>query len=238
MTEKTIKSKQRVIEQGEVFTPVRTVQVMLDQPELIAEINDLTATFLEPSAGEGAFLVEILKRRFKVIGNQSHDVKEFNDNTLIALSTLYGIEYLEDNVEMLVMNMITTFIEEYTKRVVQQFGTQPNQKVIKSAKVIIKANMAQGDALKRVTSQGQPIIFSEWRDITGRNHKVQRMEYTFDAIVNGGKPNDTVRGNLAEKVEQLSLFSLEDTQLGQENGGLDKHYVLVRWTDIYQQKVE
>lgn len=60
--EQLIKSPDRVKDVGEVFTPKRTVEFMLDQPEITAKINDLPATFLEPSAGEGAFLVEILRR--------------------------------------------------------------------------------------------------------------------------------------------------------------------------------
>ena len=63
---KLIKSSERVRTLGEVFTPRRIVELMLDQPEITAKINDLSATFLEPSAGEGAFLVEILRRFFPV----------------------------------------------------------------------------------------------------------------------------------------------------------------------------
>lgn len=242
MTERSIKSRQRVIEQGEVFTPIKTVKSMLDQPEIMAEIRDLTATFLEPSAGEGAFLVELLRRRFKVMGSRSYTVKEYNDSVLLALSTLYGIEYLEDNVEMLVMNMITTFIEEYVQQIRQKFGLQPNLKVIKSAKVIINANMAQGDTLNHVTLGGQPIILSEWQIVKGEERKVQRVEYTLDAIINGEGPNNSVSGYQDNQVEQLSLFSLDDFQNGQVeeqiNNCNDAHYVPVAWTDIYLQKIE
>ena len=51
--EQLIKSPDRVKDVGEVFTPRRIVELMLDQPEITAKINDLSATFLEPSAGEG-----------------------------------------------------------------------------------------------------------------------------------------------------------------------------------------
>ena len=58
-----IKSKKRVQKHGEVFTPQRIVKMMLDQPGIKEACESLTATFLEPSAGEGAFLVEILTRK-------------------------------------------------------------------------------------------------------------------------------------------------------------------------------
>ena len=71
MTEKIIKSVDRVKDIGEVFTPQKTVDFMLDQPEIKEKVNSLTATFLEPSAGEGAFLVEILRRKMEYAKSQS-----------------------------------------------------------------------------------------------------------------------------------------------------------------------
>lgn len=105
MSDKLIKSADRVKDHGEVFTPKRIVELMLDQPEIQAKINDLQATFFEPSAGEGAFLVELLKRKLRVAMDKSTSAKSFNNKSLLALTTLYGVELLEDNVEMLVMNM-------------------------------------------------------------------------------------------------------------------------------------
>ena len=63
-SEKIIKSSDRVKNIGEVFTPLKTVNLMLDQPEIKAKIEELTATFLEPAAGEGAFLVTLLNLSF------------------------------------------------------------------------------------------------------------------------------------------------------------------------------
>ncbi|MCZ2120544.1 DNA methyltransferase [Levilactobacillus brevis] len=235
MSEIIIKSASRVKLHGEVFTPKLTVDLMLDQPEITAKINNLSATFLEPSAGEGVFLVEILKRRFLIANQQSQSFTEFNKNVLVALSTLYGVEYLEDNVEMLVMNMITAFVERYTAMSNQLYHVQPNKKVINSAKVIVNANMAQGDTLKRVTLEGKPIIFSEWRSISDK--KVQRVEYTFDAIINEEGPNKTVEGYRKGTVEQLELFSLDDGREEQDNEKTVREYVPVNWVDIYQQRL-
>ena len=235
MSETLIKSAERVKSHGEVFTPRKTVDFMLDQPEIVAKINNLTATFLEPSAGEGVFLVEILKRRFVIANQQSQDFAKFNNNVLIALSTLYGIEYLEDNVEMLVMNMITTFVERYTSMSTQLYHAQPNKKVINSAKVVVNANMAQGDTLKHVTLEGKPIIFSEWQSVS--DNKVQRVEYTFDAIINEEGPNETVEGYRKGTTEQLELFSLDDDSEKQDNEETVKEYAPVNWIDIYQQRL-
>ncbi|MDU4239809.1 MAG: hypothetical protein E7I21_04090 [Limosilactobacillus fermentum] len=84
MGEILIKGDHRVKNHGEVFTPKRIVDLMLDQPEITAKINDLSATFLEPSAGEGAFLVELLRRKLAVAAEQSTSADLFHDNSLLA----------------------------------------------------------------------------------------------------------------------------------------------------------
>ena len=69
LNEEIIKSKLRVQKHGEVFTPKRIVNKMLDIPEIKEACENLTTTFLEPSAGEGAFLVEILERKLKMVSD-------------------------------------------------------------------------------------------------------------------------------------------------------------------------
>lgn len=228
MTENLIKSADRVKDHGEVFTPKRIVDLMLDQPEITSKINDLQATFLEPSAGEGAFLTVLLSRKMKVALHESSSAKEYGVNCLIALASLYGIELLEDNVEALVMNMNDTFRDEYRQQMKEAFADEADQEVLKSAKVIIRANMAQGDTLKRTTSEGSPIIFSEWAP-TGRKDYVQRTEYTFDAIVEGAGSTGTVSG----ASEQLDLFALD------ESPAEDKRvsYAPCKWSDIYKEEL-
>lgn len=228
MSEKIIKSADRVKDIGEVFTPKKTVDFMLDQPEILEKVNSLTATFLEPSAGEGAFLVEILKRKLKYAMKVSNDPVELQINFLRVLSTLYGIELMEDNVEMLVINMVNTFRDIYFNTI---DTLEQSDKVLKSANVIISANMAQGDTLTRKTATGDPIVFSEWKSIG--SDKVQRTEYTFDSIIEGGGPVGTVQN----QSEQLSLFT--DPYADDESEKHDiKHYLPVKWEDIYKQLVK
>lgn len=227
MAKKIIKSAERVKNIGEVFTPQKMVDLMLDQPEIKKKVNSLTSTFLEPSAGEGAFLVEILHRKLQFAKKVSKDPKEIDTNFLIALSSLYGIELMEDNVEMLVMNMNEEFQHDYLRAT----DNNPNDKVIKSAKVIIRANMAQGDALTRKTNTGDPIIFSEWKPLKG--NKVQRTEYTFDAIVEGSGPT----GQVSNHSEQLDLFAASDYDL-QQDKLVEKKYLPVKWIDVYKELVE
>lgn len=226
--DKSIKTAKRVKDLGEVFTPSRIVNLMLDQPEIQEKVNSLTATFLEPSAGEGAFLVEILKRKLKYAMRVSNDPVELQINFLRVLSTLYGIELMEDNVEMLVINMVNTFRDIYFNTI---DTLEQSDKVLKSANVIISANMAQGDTLTRKTATGDPIVFSEWKSIG--SDKVQRTEYTFDSIIEGGGPVGTVQN----QSEQLSLFSDPYADVESEEQNI-KHYLPAKWENIYKQLVK
>lgn len=159
--EKLIKSNERVKEHGEVFTPKRVVDVMLNQPELKGELHSLTATFLEPAAGEGAFLTEILSRKLVVAEKLSDSIIEFENNALTALTSLYGIELLTDNTELLVTHMYHVFYQKYTQQL-GKYKSRENKKVEKSASTIIKANMVQGDALTGKNKNGNEIVFSRW----------------------------------------------------------------------------
>lgn len=232
MTDRIIKDTKRVRDYGEVFTPKWVVEKMLDQPEVDAKVRSLTATFLEPSAGEGAFLTEVLARKMKYTLEKSKNAREFGNNALMALSSLYGIELLEDNVEMLVINMHDTFSKIYRTFINNVYGSVPDERVFYSAKTIICANMAQGDALKKTDAAGNPIIFSEWKPV-GKT-KVQRTEYTFESILDGSGPTGTVK----DKYEQLDLFTLDGEPYCEiDSEPSHRHYRLSLWTDVYRQLV-
>lgn len=223
MSEKIIKSADRVKDIGEVFTPKRIVNMMLDQPEITAKINDLEATFLEPSAGEGAFLVELLKRKLAVAEQEGNSIQDRQDKFLLALSTLYGIELMEDNLNMLITNMRNTFQDLYNHAFSPE---EQDNKVVKSANTIIVANMLQGDALKRVNKQGMPLIFSEWKPLP--KGKVMRTEFTFDSILENGPSTGTV----SSQYEQLDLFS------DSEDESKKMQFQPCKWHDIYKEKLK
>ncbi len=83
------KRKERRKETAEDFTPSELVHEMLDKlpPEVWTNPKK---TFLDNSAGNGNFLISIIKRKL----DQGHD-------PIQALSTIYGVELMYDNVEEL-----------------------------------------------------------------------------------------------------------------------------------------
>lgn len=84
----TERDKLRIKSTGEVFTPTHVVQQMLDQlpPNLFVNPNK---TFCDPSCGDGQFLSEVLIRKL-----------ENGIDFETALSTIYGVELMEDNVKL------------------------------------------------------------------------------------------------------------------------------------------
>ena len=60
-----VKSKQRVADHGEVFTPAWLVESMLDLVK--SESERIDSRFLEPACGSGNFLVSILRRKLAAV---------------------------------------------------------------------------------------------------------------------------------------------------------------------------
>jgi len=87
MKEKLTKSKKRVKNQGEVFTPEWLVDEMLDKlPQSL--FQDPTKTYLDPACGNGNILIRVLRRK---IDNGSAPLQ--------ALQTTFGVDIMPDNVQ-------------------------------------------------------------------------------------------------------------------------------------------
>ena len=96
MKEQLVKSKDRVAQHGEVFTAEREVNAMLDLVK--DETMRIESRFLEPACGEGNFLVEILRRKLNVVENRyKKSQTDYEKYSILALSSIYGVELLEDN---------------------------------------------------------------------------------------------------------------------------------------------
>ena len=109
-----MKSKSRVQKHGEVFTPQWVVDKMIAIPGIQEKVEDIYATFLEPSAGEGAFLLAIENMKLRFVLEHYHK-EQWSAYALWALSSIYGIEFLEDNLlvaQQSMLDLFTAFYEE------------------------------------------------------------------------------------------------------------------------------
>lgn len=242
VNEKIMNSKKRIQNHGEVFTPKRIVKNMLDMPNIREACQNLTSTFLEPAAGEGAFLVEVLNRKMKMIEkNYSDDLTWYENYSLLALSTLYGVELLEDNAQKCVMSMYQVYYESYQQQALE-YGVKMKSNVLESAKLIISKNITQGNFLTKCSAADHPIMFSEWNPVNIRKNvktiKVQRTEYTLDDIISGVEKDGGEAAIHSVKAEQLDLFDMFDVKEVVETEERRMKYVPVKITDVYKEEME
>jgi len=165
------KSKQRIADHGEVFTPAWIVEAMLDLVK--GETERIDSRFLEPACGSGNFLVRILQRKLAAVelkfGKSDFEKQHY---ALLALMCTYGIELLEDNIAECRANMLE-ILSDY-------LNLKESEDLYRAASYVLSQNLVHGDALTMLTSDGQPITFAEWGYL-GKG-KFQRRDFRLDIL--------------------------------------------------------
>jgi len=186
-----VKSRQRVADHGEVFTPQWMVEDMLNLVK--DESERIDSRFLEPACGSGNFLEAVLKR--KLISVQfKYGKSEFEKrhNALFSLMCIYGIELLADNVQECRENLLEIY-SEFLNLDLEDIW-------FRAGKEVLLLNIIQGDALTLTTSDGSHIEFAEWGYLgAGR---FQRRDFRFDALTQRA----STHGTLFELFEEHQLF--------------------------------
>lgn len=187
MEERQIKSRERVAERGEVFTAEREVNAMLDLVK--QETERIDSRFLEPACGTGNFLVEILKRKLDVIWRQyQRQVAQVDLQSVIAVSSIYGVDIMIDNVEECRSRLFEILSEWYPHAIL---GSRAPEKLQQVWRYLLERNILWGDALtlrepvsEKTTNlekqNAKPITFSEWSFISDM---VMRKDYHLAALV-------------------------------------------------------
>lgn len=171
MFENHIKSKSRTQDFGEVFTNNQEINGMLDLVKVESERID--SKFLEPACGHGNFLVNILKRKLTTIDNLNLiDISEYEQKMFIAVSSIYGIDIQEDNIEQSRMRIYNIIENNYKN----QFNDLIDVNFLKSIKYVICKNIFCGDTLKCMTYNHKTIIFSDWNI---NDSWVKRKDYSM-----------------------------------------------------------
>jgi hypothetical protein len=184
------KSKSRVRKYGEVFTPQWIVDKMLSIPGIKEKTEDVFATFLEPAAGEGVFLLAIEKAKLQAATERfGRDL--WGVYALWALSSIYGIELLDDNLAIARQSMLDLFSASYKDAYGEELSEDAD--LYKSAKTIIWANVVQGDTLARRNSQGEEIVFSQWLRIPDNERLVERTTFTYSSLFEEGEDATAAR---------------------------------------------
>ncbi len=186
-----VKSKERVREQGEVFTNEREVNAMLDLVK--QETERIDSRFLEPACGNGNFLIEILRRKLEVVkARYKKSQWEYEKNALIAVMSIYGVDIMPDNVNECIERLLHLF-EEYYKSL---FKKQTKQDYLETVRFVLTKNILCGNALTMKTNDETPIVFVEWSFVKGS--MVQRRDFTYEQLITQND-KETLLGDFIEK---------------------------------------
>lgn len=184
MSSNQVKSKKRVRDHGEVFTPGFIVNGMLDLVK--DETERIESRFLEPACGDGNFLAPILERKLEVVKKKYKSSQvEFERNVVLAISSIYGVELLHDNVAICISRLYKIVEDVYLKL----YKSKCKDNFRKSIEFILSRNILQGNALNLKTADDKKyIVFSEWSFVNGSSIKRRDFEYRELADFDPKKP--------------------------------------------------
>jgi hypothetical protein len=198
---KQIKSKERVRDQGEVFTNEREVKAMCD---LVAqECDRLDSRFLEPACGDGNFLAEILRRKLsrckQLYKKNPYDYERYS---VLAVSSIYGVDILQDNAEECRERLYNIWNNEYEAICKKNCSNETRNTI----RFILLHNILCGNALTLMKVDDEqkdtdvPIIFPEWSLLQGT--KLKRRDFRLDVLLKANERPEKQKSLLDDDLTQ------------------------------------
>lgn len=189
-----IKSKKRVADHGEVFTPDWLVDAMLDLVK--DETYRIDSRFLEPACGSGNFLIRVLQRKLAAVETKfgKHDFEK-RHYALLGLMCTYGIELLADNIAECRANLLDVLAE--------YMSIDESDDLYRAAFFVLSQNLVHGDALTMRAQDGAPITFAEWGYL-GKG-KYQRRDFRLDVLT--GSSSFSTEGTLFAHLGKHEIFT-------------------------------
>ena len=189
-----IKSKKRVADHGEVFTPPWLVNAMLDLVK--GEADRIDSRFLEPACGSGNFLIRVLQRKLAAVeikfGKSEFEKRHY---ALLGLMCTYGIELLADNIAECRANMLDVLAE--------YLNIDATDDMYRAAFFVLSQNLVHGDALTMRAQDGLPITFAEWGYL-GKG-RFQRRDFRLDVLT--GSSSFSAEGPLFAHLGKHEIFT-------------------------------
>lgn len=193
-----IKSKQRVADHGEVFTPPWLVEKMLDLVK--GETERIDSRFLEPACGSGNFLVPILQRKLAAVefkfGKSDFEKRH---HALLGLMCCYGIELLADNIAECRANMLEVFAD--------YLALDADDDLYRAASHVLSLNLVHGDAMTMRAVDDAPIRVVEWGYL-GKG-KFQRRDFRLDVLT--GMASFSAEDSLFSTLGKHEIFTPSQT---------------------------
>ena len=189
-----VKSKQRVADHGEVFTPAWMVEAMLNLVK--GEIERIDSRFLEPACGNGNFLVQILRRKLAAVelkyGQSDFERRHY---ALLGLMCIFGIELLPDNIADCRANLLEIFAE--------YLNLAPSDDLYRAALYVLSQNLVHGDARTMLAWDGSPITFAEWAYLW--KGRFQRRDFSLKSLTQSSA--FSAEGSLFAQLGKHEIFT-------------------------------
>lgn len=178
--EQLVKSKERVRDLAEVYTPTHIISDMLDLPGVKEASEDIWTTFLEPACGDGRFLEAIVGRKidalfasYKRAGRRPQD-ETLEFNLIAAVSTVYGIDICRQNVAEARARVTKAVYRKYVKY--RPKGFTPHESFLGAA----------ADAAKKdVTFSSSGTVDLGYRGRFDPTFSEDNLEFAVEATLNG-----------------------------------------------------
>ena len=178
---KQIKSKKRVQDFGEVYTNDREINAMLDLVK--DESYDITSTFFEPACGNGNFLIKILERKlYSVAYRYSNNRNLFEIYSLVAFSSIYGIDIQEDNIEESKKRLLNWYCEMYY----YYFRVYPSKTHLDKICFVLNCNILCGNSLTYQMNNGNELLISEWMLLP--DYRFKRRQFRLQDMIECDTP--------------------------------------------------
>jgi hypothetical protein len=192
------KSKQRIADHAEVFTPSWMVDAMLDLVK--DETERIDSRILEPACGSGNFLVQVLQRKLAAVerkfGKSDFERRHY---ALLALMCIYGVELLPDNVAECRANLLEI--------VAGYLNLEESDDLSRAAFYVLSQNLVHGDALTMRTHDRLPITFAEWGYL-GKG-RFQRRDFRLDTLTQSSA--FSAEGSLFAHLGRHEIFTPTET---------------------------
>ena len=121
---------------GEVLTGKREVNAMLNLVK--QETEQIDSRFFEPACGTDNFLTEILERKLRVVEDRyGKSQLDYERYTILAVSSIYGIDILEDNVKQCRYRLYGIFEWNYARL----FKDRARNKCREAVRFILECNI-------------------------------------------------------------------------------------------------
>ena len=118
---------------------------------------------------------------------------EYGRNAVLAVSSIYGIDILEDNVIACRNRLLDLFDKSYG-------SLYSREECLATVRFLLERNIIWGDArtLMTVGPDPRPIVFSEWSPVNG--NMIKRRDFAFRELVSfGGMIQEPLFSDLGER---------------------------------------